>query len=62
MNIPSDTGSVRTLDDLRAWNRTGPSLAVIGHPIAHSRSPLMHNAALAELAKSEARLDRKSVV
>ena len=26
-----------------------PRLAVLGHPIAHSRSPAMHNAALAEL-------------
>ncbi len=26
-----------------------PRLAVIGHPVAHSRSPAMHNAALAEL-------------
>ena len=26
-----------------------PRLAVLGHPVAHSRSPAMHNAALAEL-------------
>src|SRR6476619_7496809 len=26
-----------------------PRLAVIGHPVAHSRSPAMHTAALAEL-------------
>ncbi len=26
-----------------------PRLAVIGHPVAHSRSPAMQNAALAEL-------------
>lgn len=28
-------------------------LAVIGHPVAHSRSPAMHNAALAELGLGE---------
>ena len=28
---------------------------VIGHPIAHSLSPVMHNAALAELAKTNSR-------
>ncbi|WP_404424939.1 shikimate dehydrogenase [Nibricoccus sp. IMCC34717] len=30
-------------------------LAVLGHPIAHSRSPAMHNAALAVLARDDAR-------
>jgi shikimate dehydrogenase len=33
------------MSDARAQRR----LAVIGHPVAHSRSPAMHNAALAEL-------------
>ncbi len=28
-------------------------LAVIGHPVAHSRSPAMHNAALAELGLAD---------
>jgi shikimate dehydrogenase len=32
-------------------------LAVIGHPIGHSVSPQMHNAALAELAASDARFE-----
>jgi shikimate dehydrogenase len=41
---------IYTLDDLRGWSRSAPSLAVIGQPIAHSRSPLMHNTALAVLA------------
>jgi shikimate dehydrogenase len=30
-----------------------PRLAVLGYPVAHSRSPAMHNAALAELALAE---------
>jgi shikimate dehydrogenase len=30
-----------------------PRLAVLGHPVGHSRSPAMHNAALAELGLGE---------
>ena len=45
-----------TLADLRAWSRTGIWLAVVGHPIKHSLSPTMHNAALAQLAASDPRL------
>jgi shikimate dehydrogenase len=44
-----------TLADLAAWSRPGTSLAVLGHPIRHSISPAMHNAALADLARSDAR-------
>jgi shikimate dehydrogenase len=52
---------ILTLADLAHWPRgadDGPAgmvaLAVVGHPVAHSLSPVMHNAALAELAKSNA--------
>jgi shikimate dehydrogenase len=50
------TEHVYTLADLKNWSQHFPAdhtaLAVIGHPIAHSLSPVMHNAALAALAKS----------
>ncbi len=46
---------VLSLADLAAWSRPGTSLAVFGHPIKHSISPPMHNAALAELARGDAR-------
>jgi shikimate dehydrogenase len=42
--------SVHTLADLANWSFTGTALAVVGHPVAHSVSPPMHNAALARLA------------
>jgi shikimate dehydrogenase len=48
--------NVLTLADLATWSREGISLAVLGHPIKHSISPAMHNAALAELANMDARL------
>lgn len=35
--------------------RPGVSLTVLGHPIKHSISPPMHNAALSELARGDAR-------
>jgi shikimate dehydrogenase len=47
---------VLTLADLATWSRPGVSLAVLGHPIRHSVSPAMHNAALAALARDDARL------
>jgi shikimate dehydrogenase len=46
---------VFTLADLEAWSRAGTSLAVLGHPIKHSISPAMHNAALGALAQGDAR-------
>jgi len=51
--MPADP--VLTLHDLESWSRPGTSLAVLGHPIKHSISPAMHNAALAELAGHDGR-------
>jgi shikimate dehydrogenase len=48
--MPSSADPVHTLADLAHWSHPGTSLAVLGHPIAHSLSPPMHNAALAALA------------
>jgi len=45
--------AVLTLDHLARWSHEGTALAVLGHPIKHSVSPAMHNAALAAMARSE---------
>jgi shikimate dehydrogenase len=45
---------VHTLADLAAWSSPGTALAVLGHPIRHSLSPAMHNAALADIAREQA--------
>ncbi|MBI2813569.1 MAG: shikimate dehydrogenase [Opitutae bacterium] len=50
------TESIHTLADLDTWSFPGPALAVVGRPIAHSLSPVIHNAALAEMAKMQPRL------
>jgi len=47
------TEPVHTLSDLAAWSFPGTALAVLGHPVAHSLSPRMQNAALAELARRD---------
>ena len=47
--------TIHTLADLAGWSFPGTALAVLGHPIAHSLSPVIHNAALAALAKTDAR-------
>src|ERR1043166_280856 len=46
---------VLTLRDLASWSRIETSLAVLGHPIKHSISPPMHNAALDQLARTDRR-------
>ncbi len=51
MELP--TTAVLTLDQLAPWSSPGPALAVLGHPIKHSISPAMHNAALADLARRD---------
>ncbi len=49
---PEDT---LTLDDLARWSEPGTNLAVLGHPVKHSLSPPMHNAALRAMAAHDAR-------
>jgi shikimate dehydrogenase len=44
---------LHTLADLEHWSFAGTALAVVGRPVAHSLSPEMHNAALAQLAKTQ---------
>lgn len=46
-----------TLADLAAWSFAGTTLAVLGHPIKHSVSPAMHNAALAAMTSADRRFD-----
>jgi shikimate dehydrogenase len=50
-----ESSAVLTLADLDVWAFPGTALAVLGHPIKHSISPAMHNAALASLAATDAR-------
>jgi shikimate dehydrogenase len=49
---PEDT---LTLDDIATWAEPGTHLAVLGHPVKHSLSPHMHNAALRAMAVRDAR-------
>ena len=44
---------VWTIDELTPETVSDGSLAVLGDPVAHSLSPVMHNAALAELARAD---------
>jgi shikimate dehydrogenase len=49
--------SVYTLEDLSSWSSPGTFLAVVGHPVVHSLSPQMHNAALRVLAQQDPTFD-----
>lgn len=49
----ADREAVLSMADVRTGSFGGTPLAVLGHPIAHSRSPAMHNAALAALAADD---------
>ena len=51
----ANTESTYTAKDLGQIVFGGPPLAVIGHPVCHSVSPAMHNAAIAHLAKEDSR-------
>ena len=53
MSASQTNETVYTLDDLCSWDRSGTWLAVLGHPIVHSLSPHMHNAALKEIADED---------
>jgi shikimate dehydrogenase len=50
-----NTEKTYTLEDLDRLEFSGTSFAVLGDPVKHSLSPVMHNAALAVLAESDAR-------
>lgn len=51
----SNSEATYQLADLDSWDFDGVSLAVLGHPVRHSISPAMHNAAIKELAISHSR-------
>ncbi|MGJ8639460.1 MAG: shikimate dehydrogenase family protein [Opitutaceae bacterium] len=50
-----DTEKTYTLDDLGKVDFGGTPLAVLGHPVKHSVSPAMHNAALAKMCEEDSR-------
>jgi shikimate dehydrogenase len=47
------TEPIHTIADLEQWSFRGTALTVVGQPVAHSLSPEIHNAALAELAQAQ---------
>ena len=51
----ANTEFTYTVKDLGQIDFGGTPLAVIGHPVCHSVSPAMHNAAIAHLAKEDSR-------
>jgi len=50
-----NTETIYTLKDLKTVEFSGTPLAVVGHPIKHSLSPAMHNAALDRLREQDSR-------
>lgn len=46
---------VHHLAELPAWSFAGTALAVLGRPVAHSLSPMIHHAALAAMAGADPR-------
>lgn len=50
-----DTNFTYSLADLESAHFEGTPLAVIGHPIRHSVSPAMHNAAIAKMRQRDSR-------
>jgi len=50
-----DTEKTYTLEDLETSEFSGTPLAVLGHPVRHSVSPAMHNAALAKMREVDSR-------
>ena len=57
MKTPLDTEFTYTVEDLGKFEFSGTALAVIGHPVRHSVSPAMHNAAIAQLRKKDSRFN-----
>ncbi len=51
-----DTEKIYRLEDLLNWEYSGTALAVIGKPIRHSLSPVMHNAVLQSKVQSDSRI------
>lgn len=51
-----DTETIYSLEDLLSWEYSGTALAVVGKPIRHSLSPVMHNAVLQSRVESDARI------
>lgn len=58
---PGESGRPRRplrLDALDDWSFDGTAVSVLGHPVHHSLSPPMHNAALAAMAREDIRFAR----